>query len=352
VIQAIDFAVANQQQLGIDIINLSLGHPIYESASTDPLVRAVERAVRAGLVVVVAAGNYGTNEQTGLPGYAGITSPGNAPSAITVGAVNTQNTVSRLDDAVASYSSRGPTWFDAYAKPDIVAPGHALISDAAVHGSLYKELPTKRVWTPGTKHPQYMRLSGTSMATAVTTGVVARMLEAHNTRFQTPLTPNAVKAFLEFSALPVSGADALTQGTGSLNGAGAVALASTADTSVPPKSWWLVNGVSPTTTIAETSLPWSQTIVWGGTIVWGTFVYYNEPAWSQTIVWGTAIVWGTTIVGGSNVVWEQDPTTWSSAIVWGTNLIGTTDGTAIVWGTTQVSPSTIVWGSLASATHP
>jgi serine protease AprX len=352
VIQAIEFAVANRQQLGIDIINLSLGHPIYEPASTDPLVRAVEDAVHAGLVVVVAAGNQGTNVQTGLPGYAGITSPGNAPSAITVGAVDTQNTATRLDDTVAWYSSRGPTWFDAYAKPDIVAPGHALISDAAVHGALYQQLLTKRVWTPGTKHAQYLQLSGTSMATAVTSGVVARMLEAHKSRFQTPLTPNAVKAFLEFSALPIPGADMLTQGNGSLNGAGAVALALAADTSVPSGTWWLANGVAPATTIADVSLPWSQTIVWGSTLLSGSSVYYNQPGWAQTIVWGSTAVWGTTIVWGSNVVWDLDPTTWSSTIVWGSGLIGTTDGTTIVWGSAHVSPSTIVWGSLSTAPKP
>ena len=58
-----------------------LGHPIYESAATDPLVQAVERAVRAGLVVVVAAGNFGTTPTTGLTGFGGIASPGNAPTA-------------------------------------------------------------------------------------------------------------------------------------------------------------------------------------------------------------------------------------------------------------------------------
>jgi subtilisin family serine protease len=346
VIQAIEFAVANKQQLGIDIINLSLEHPIYEPASTDPLVRTVEEAVHAGLVVVVAAGNHGTNPQTRLPGYAGITSPGNAPSAITVGALNTHNTVARGDDTVAWYSSRGPTWFEASAKPDLVAPGHALISDAAVHGSMYRELPTQRVWIPGTPQPQYLRLSGTSMATAVTSGVVARMLEAHNSRFGTPLTPNAVKAFLEFSALPLSAGDALTQGAGSLNGAGAVALASATDTSVSAGSWWLVNGVSPMTTIADVSLPWSQSLVWGNRIAWGDAVYYNQLGWAQAIVWGSKVVWGDTFVWGKNVVWDQDPPTWSSRIVWGDGLVGTPVGTTMVWGYPGVFPSTIVWGNL------
>ena len=52
VISAIEFVTANKDQLGVDVINLSLGHPIYEPAATDPLVQAVEAAVRAGIVVV------------------------------------------------------------------------------------------------------------------------------------------------------------------------------------------------------------------------------------------------------------------------------------------------------------
>jgi serine protease AprX len=121
VISAIGFATVNKALLGIDIINLSLGHPIYEPAATDPLVQALEQAVRAGIVVVVSAGNFGTNPQTGLTGYAGIMSPGNAPSAITVGAARAFGTVARGDDVVAPYSSRGPSWYDGFAKPDLVA---------------------------------------------------------------------------------------------------------------------------------------------------------------------------------------------------------------------------------------
>jgi len=51
VLAALQFATANKTALGIDVINLSLGHPIYESAATDPLVLAVEAAVRSGIVV-------------------------------------------------------------------------------------------------------------------------------------------------------------------------------------------------------------------------------------------------------------------------------------------------------------
>src|SRR5687768_2850224 len=128
VVRAIDFAVANKGKFGIDVINLSLGHPIYEPASTDPLVQAVERASKAGIVVVTSAGNRGYNPETGRIGYAGVTSPGNAPSAITAGSLRTKATATRVDDEVSQFSSRGPTWYDGRVKPDLLAPGQALVA--------------------------------------------------------------------------------------------------------------------------------------------------------------------------------------------------------------------------------
>ena len=86
VIKAIEYVVANRSHLNVHMINLSLGHPIFAPAKDDPLVQAVEAASKAGLIVVVSAGNFGQNPKNGQTGYAGIASPGNAPSAITVGA--------------------------------------------------------------------------------------------------------------------------------------------------------------------------------------------------------------------------------------------------------------------------
>ena len=91
VIRAIDWAVANRRRYGIRVINLSLGHPVFESAADDPLCEAVERAVAAGMVVVAAAGNLGKTAD-GTPVIGGIESPGNSPYAITVGALNTKQT--------------------------------------------------------------------------------------------------------------------------------------------------------------------------------------------------------------------------------------------------------------------
>src|SRR5207237_1991435 len=131
------------------------------------------------IVVVASAGNVGKNIQTGLAGYAGILSPGNAPSAITVGAVDTGNTTKRSDDTIPQYSSRGPTWYDAVAKPDLVAPGQNLVSDAAQSSTLFTQLPDHRVTAVGTT-PQFLRLSGTSLSAAVTT----RRSEEHTSELQ------------------------------------------------------------------------------------------------------------------------------------------------------------------------
>ena len=351
VIKAIEYVVANRQRLGVQIINLSLGHPVFAAAADDPLVQAVERASAAGLIVVASAGNFGQNPSTGKTGYAGTTSPGNAPSAITVGCAVTQGTVARGDDRVAGYSSRGPTWYDAYSKPDVVAPGHRLTSDATSGSTLFNLLTTSR---QRVGFGQFLQLSGTSMATGVTTGVVALVLEANrNAQYYgaTRLTPNLVKAILEYSAIPVlddAGApyDVLTQGAGEINAQGAIALSSAIDTSARTGDWWLRNSVPTQTIIAATALVWAKNVVWGNNVVWGDLLFHNSSAWSTTILWGDQIIWGNfAITNASNLVWG-DAAVWASNVVWGDRLIGMTDGDNVVWGSAFAGDN-LVWGNLA-----
>jgi serine protease AprX len=337
VIRAVDFAVANRSKFGIDVINLSLGHPIYEPASTDPLVQAVERAAKAGITVVAAAGNLGVNPTTGLPGYAGITSPGNAPSAITVGSVMTSDTVSRRDDRIPDYSSSGPTWYDALVKPDLLAPGHRIIAAAAKKSSIYKNYPQLRA-----PDADYIRLSGTSMATAVGSGVVALMIEGHRaTHPGTPaLTPNLVKAMMQYSAFAVRNDygleyDRLREGAGALNGAGAVTLARNVDTASAKGSNWLQPEPLPWTSIGGENMTWGQAVIWGNAVIWGSTVPVNQTAWGTAVIWGSTTPWsqGYAVIWGSNVVWT-DSQSWSTAVIWGSDAIGTTDGNAVIWGST------------------
>ncbi len=336
VINAIEFVIAHNNTLHVKVINLSLGHPVFAPAQYDPLVQAVERASAAGIVVVVAAGNNGLDQNgDGESGYTGINSPANAPSCIAAGAVDTKNTVTRRDDVVAGFSSRGPTWFDAIAKPDVVAPGVHLISDTDTSSYLYTNLANNRQTVNGN---QMLDLSGTSMAAPITAGVVALVLDANG-----GLTPNAVKAILEYTAIRLPHTDFLTEGAGEVNAGGAVALAGSIDTRARVNSWWLSQGLPEYTTIGGTANRWSGSVIWDNKVLGGHLVYYNNIIWGSNIVWGTHVtVKGSNIIWGSNIVWGTHVVVKVKNIVWGTddNIIWGTDDN-IIWGTDD----NIVWGT-------
>src|SRR5215470_14051279 len=310
VIAAIEYITAHRRALGVQIINLSLGKPITAPAKFDPLVQAVEQASARGLIVVVAAGNDG-------PGYGSINSPANSPSAVSIGAVDGLTTVTRDDDYVPSFSSRGPTWYDGFAKPDVVAPGVNLYSDASPGSTL--------VNSTNPAYPQQtvdgvnlLDLSGSSMSAAVATGVIALELDANAHQNRDPLTVNAAKAILEYTSVPVANADYLTQGAGQINAAGAIQLAGAVNTTAPVNSWWLQSGVTGTSTIGGQSYPWAQNIVWGTHVISGRFIYYNARMWDDNIIWGTGLVSGTSIIGPTqrtrlsgkffddNIIWGTD----------------------------------------------
>jgi serine protease AprX len=209
VIAGIDWAVANRSKYGIRVINLSLGHAVYEPAAIDPLCKAVARAVQAGVVVVASAGNYGLTS-AGAPVLGGITSPGNSPYAITVGSVDTKGTVDRSDDAVAAYSSKGPTRYDLAVKPDVVAPGSKLVSLEASGSYLSKNYPAWHI--AGSGKNAYFRLTGTSMSTAVVSGGVALLLDDNPS-----LTPGQVKMALQMGATFMPNAGLIASGAGNVN---------------------------------------------------------------------------------------------------------------------------------------
>src|ERR1019366_8428902 len=149
-------------------------------------LQAVETAWKAGIVVVVAAGNGGRDNTLGNQGYGTILSPGNDPYVITVGAMKAMDTLSRGDDLIASYSAKGPTAIDHIAKPDLVAPGNQVVSTIGSGAHTLSTLYPQNAVAGG-----YFRLSGTSMAAPVVSGAAAILLEQNS-----KLTPDQVKARL------------------------------------------------------------------------------------------------------------------------------------------------------------
>jgi serine protease AprX len=133
-LQAIEWIRMNRATYNIRVVNMSLGTAAIDSMWNDPLCYAVQDLTWYGILVVAAAGNNGKTA-LGTKIYGQIHSPANDPSVLTVGATNSLGTDSRSDDAIATYSSHGPTrsyWtdslgykhYDHVIKPDIVAPGN------------------------------------------------------------------------------------------------------------------------------------------------------------------------------------------------------------------------------------
>jgi serine protease AprX len=198
VIAGIDQAIALKSKYNIRVINLSLGRPIAQSYKTDPLNQVVEAAWKAGIVVVVAAGNDGRDNSQGTQGYGTIYAPGNDPYVITVGASNDNGDYDRTDDIMTTYSSKGPTAIDHIVKPDLVAPGNQVVSEQSPNSMLVTEYPTNQIPTndynpagSSSYSPYFLTLSGTSMATPVVSGVAAMLIDGDSA-----LTPDQVKARL------------------------------------------------------------------------------------------------------------------------------------------------------------
>ena len=372
VIAALGYVVEHRQRLNIRVANLSIGAAVAESYDSDLLTLAAKRVVEAGVVVVTSAGNGGRTNG-GARQYGAITAPGNAPWVLTVGASSHMGTSDRADDTIADFSSRGPTAIDRIAKPDIVAPGVGIVSLSSPDGYLYRTRADARI--AGSSDPgyfPYFSLSGTSQAAPVVAGTVALMLQANPF-----LTPNAVKAILQYTGESHSGYDALTQGAGFVNARGAVELA---------------RHFAAGSTDYVSSAEWSRQLIWGTQRILSGRLTPAANAWGLNVVWGTtttpegaAIEWGVTdtsyeetrdwesaagcgdgqcatvawrpdtTVGAENVVWgtscgggDCDGQDWSAGdqtVVWGTD----TEGDTVVWGT-NTEGDTVVWGTSDNGT--
>ena len=365
VIAAIDRAIDLKDVYNIRVINLSLGRPVQESYTLDPICQAVEAALNAGITVVVAAGNNGRSDYSVTEGYATVNSPGNDPYVITVGAVAGHGSDSRSDDAIASFSSKGPSFIDHIAKPDVVAPGNGIVSLVAHGSTLDSNFPqfevapnpvqscdSFNVCTTTTGEAQYFAMSGTSMATPVVSGAVALLLEQNSS-----LTPDQVKARLmktawkglpEFSTARDSAgnvyneeSDIFTVGAGYLDVEAALSSNDVAQglalspTAQQDPTTGAVTLTDTTSSLSGSSVVWGNnaadaiwgtSVVWGrqgvdaNSLVWGASAIFNAPGGNPADVNASSVVWGN--LEADSVVWGCD----AESVVWGI------DAESVVWG--------------------
>ena len=339
VIAAIQQAIALQQTYNIRVINLSLGRGIAVSYTQDPLCQAVEAAWKSGIVVVVAAGNYGRLSVDGSNGYGTVTAPGNDPFVLTVGATKSNRSTSASAETLASYSSKGPTTYDLVAKPDMVAPGNDVVSLAAPGATLEAEYPAELV-TGSDGNNDYFTLSGTSMATPAVAGAAALLLQEQST-----LTPDQVKARLMKTAYKMgltstsayvphllqtflSFYDLFSNGSGLLNVQTAINNTDLAPATVgaalsPSVSY---NAQTHTVSFVEGNLTVAPTsVVWGSSVVWGA-----------SVVWGSSLVSGTSVIWGSSLPWNDNALS-AFSVVWGASTGASTTAQSVVWGASMLS---------------
>jgi serine protease AprX len=311
VIAAIGWVTAHAHDNGLNIrvLNLAYGLDSVQAYQLDPLAYAVERAWRAGILVVVAAGNDGTTRQE-------LASPATDPYVLAVGAEDPNGTLDVQDDTVPAFAQRGT----AARHVDVVAPGVHVLGLRAP-GS------TVDLANPGTT--RFLRGSGTSQATAVLSGVAALAFQ----RFPTA-TPDQVKSAIMRSGRKFAAAKDYWQGVGVVSATAAQAVPIG---TVVPQVYPVATGAGTLeaargtvhVTVGGSALtgerdifgrPWTASSAqsWSG----GSFNggLWTGTAWGGTGTWALA-GWGTGWYGGSWSGLAWDSRTWVSrtwaGVCWG-----------------------------------
>ncbi|SDU13168.1 S8 family peptidase [Jiangella alkaliphila] len=218
-IEGMEWAVAQ----GADVVSMSLSSEVTDG--TDPLSQAVnELTAASGTLFVAAAGNEG-------PGATSVRAPGVADAALSVGAVD-------KSDVLAGFSSRGPRLGDHAIKPEIIAPGVAIVAARAAGTSL---------GDPVDAH--YTSLDGTSMATPHVAGAAALLQQRHP-----DWAADRLKQALVQSAQELDEYTVYEQGAGRLDAARAVTQTTFADTATLNLGTydWPHDGTDPLVTHAVT----------------------------------------------------------------------------------------------------
>ena len=326
VIAGLNWIVANKQKYNIRVLNLSFGAPPQSYYWNDPLNQAVMAAWRAGIVVVTAAGNEGPSAMT-------IDVPGNVPYVITVGALTDNYTpYDPSDDRLASFSSTGPT-YEGFVKPEMVAPGGHMV--ASMSGSSYLANIDPNSMLPA---EQLFTMSGTSQAAAVTSGVVALMLQSDPT-----LTPDNVKCRLLASGRPAINASGklaysvFQQGAGLINAVAAVNssatgcanqglnigadLAGTEHFGGPANkdkygNYYIMNmsGSKWAAPLSGDGLTWSQAYPWNQGFNWSEgYVWGSGYTWSKGYTWSTGYTWSKGYTWSTGYTWSKSVPWWTSS---------------------------------------
>jgi serine protease AprX len=322
VIAGLNWIVANQHKYQIRVLNLSFGAPPQSNYWDDPLNQAVMAAWKAGIVVVASAGNEG-------PGPMTIGVPGNVPYVITTGALTDNHTAYDVtDDRLASFSSTGPT-YEGFVKPEVVAPGGHMV------GSMWFQSYLANI-DPGSmgKKDSLFVMSGTSQAAAVTSGVVALMIQADPS-----LTPDTVKCRLLASASPaVTSAHTLAysifqQGAGLINAVAAINNSATgcanqglnvaADLAGiqhfggPANqdangNYYVMNMTGSTwgAPLSGDGYTWTKGYTWTNGYTWTQgYTWTNGYTWTQGYTWTKGYTWT------EGYAWSQGYT-WSNVFPW------------------------------------
>ena len=331
VIAGLDWIVANRSKYHIRVLNLSFGATPQSFYWNDPLDQAVMAAWQAGIVVVAAAGNEGPTPMT-------IDVPGNVPYVITVGALTDNYTpYDPSDDRLASFSSTGPT-YEGFVKPELIAPGGHIT--ASMSGSSYLANIDPNSMMPG---ENLFTMSGTSMAAAVTSGVVALMIQEDPS-----LTPDTVKCRLLSSAEPaVSSAGTLAysvfqQGAGLIDAVAAVNssasgcanvgldvaadLAGTEHFGGPANEtasgeFYIMNMAASTwgTPLPGDGLTWDAGYAWNQGYSWSQgYVWADGYSWSDGYTWSSADTWTKADTWTRADTWTKGYT-WNTAVPWWNN---------------------------------